>query len=87
MHLKMNLIFQVFGDLEKLGLVLSYDSHNDIILSDSVCTLLALEGDLDHVHKCWNSFVRSRRFKGFTDKSFGYARTVLKAICFIILIK
>ncbi|XP_063677366.1 uncharacterized protein LOC134813486 [Bolinopsis microptera] len=62
---------QVFEDLRKLNLPLSYDNHHIVQLSDTVCNFLSLQGDSAAISQCFDSFSTSRNFPGFTDRSFG----------------
>lgn len=64
-------LLQVFEDLGQLNLSLNYDTHDATLLSDTVCTFLALQGDTAGIAQCWDSFASSRHFPGFTDRSFG----------------
>merc|ERR1712003_166248 len=62
---------QVFEDLRKLSLPLSYDTRESVQLSDTVCSFLSLQGDSAALRHCFNSFSTSQNFRGFTDRSFG----------------
>ncbi|KAL5261293.1 hypothetical protein ACHWQZ_G007112 [Mnemiopsis leidyi] len=71
-NLRLNVnLDQVFEDLRRLNLPLSYDNHDSVKLSDTVCSFLSLHGDSAAISQCFETFSTSRNFHGFTDRAFG----------------